>query len=132
MQEKDFRAKLIKEFNPLRVSTAFIWSFDSHFKAGFPDLYWLIRGRPFHAELKICKDKHLPKDIWSLPTKIQKVTMKQLKTAGAEVYLFILHAPPHGPKTVTISSFSSSFFQPASSQVFSASSFWAWWSSLVS
>ena len=102
MKERDFRSKLMLEFNKVKAPGRFIWAHDSHFKAGFPDLYWVIGGKSRHAELKLVKDKQLPQDPWSLCTKIQQKIIQDLYASGASVYLFVAHVPPRGPKQVVI------------------------------
>lgn len=121
MQEKDFRAKLVKEFKP--GPGRFIWTFDAHFKSGFPDVFWKIDGRnTHHMELKLCKKDNLPVNPWDLCTKIQTYIIQQLDVAGAHVGLLVMHKPTKGDPGVY-------FFKPRQvfGQRWTVEHFWDWW-----
>lgn len=84
MKESQWRSKLIrlrKQSNP----ADFIWAMDAKFKAGFPDLYLLVKGIPVHIELKIADE----------PTKIQEFTLMQLADARALAFSFSLEVDDH-------------------------------------
>lgn len=123
MMERDFRRRLIQEFEAEHREGSFIWAHDVHFKAGFPDIYWILGGRSYHAELKVCRAFKMPANPWDLCTKIQVHVAERLWRAGAEVHLIVAHAPPRGERKVY-------FVTAQSSRAFSASSFWPFWRSL--
>lgn len=85
MKESVWRSKLIqmrRKTNP----ADFIWSMDAKFKAGFPDIYLLTAGRPFHIELKIGHFYELENGL----AKIQELTLTNLFCAGADAFCFNL------------------------------------------
>lgn len=90
MKETHWRDKLVREFKKAHPG-AFIWAMDSHFKAGFPDLYIKAFGepRPLHLELKVTEKESL--DCLTLLEPIQRVVLDQLKDAGAWVGMLVLH-----------------------------------------
>lgn len=108
MVEADFRATLVKLFNPEARPSKFIWSHDAHFKAGFPDLYWVAYGKSYHAELKVLKAQNFPGNnkakqtgLWDLCQPIQRQVMKLITEAGGQARLIVLLVPPNdGPKQV--------------------------------
>lgn len=58
MKEVQWRSKLVSKFRLKRPSD-FIWAMDAKFKAGFPDLYVIIRfASSYHYELKMTKKPH--------------------------------------------------------------------------
>lgn len=79
MKESQWRSKLIamrKKTNP----NDFIWVMDAKFKSGFPDIYLLAAGKPYHIELKIN----------DYPTKLQESVLYSLANAGAISLCFSL------------------------------------------
>lgn len=81
MKESQWRTKLIamrRKTNP----NDFIWAMDAKFKAGFPDLYLLSNGVPYHLELKI--NRFLEPNYGLAP--LQEQILRQLVRAGAACF----------------------------------------------
>lgn len=82
MKETQWRSKLVSQFKLFNAND-FIWAMDAKFKAGFPDLYLIVRGKSIHYELKMTNKVHFgSKDLEKLFDPIQISVMRSIGKAG--------------------------------------------------
>jgi len=120
MKETKWRDKLVRELK-MYAPALFVWPMDSHFKAGFPDLYIVSKGIPYHYELKVT-DKTPGFSVWTLLEEIQKVTCERLRAADAEVRVLALHKKTGHVTVYTLNRYAQ--------DIYTADEFKSYWRSL--